>query len=378
MNINLDFLQNLLKINTYTLNSAGINEACLLIQQELKDTAFIHNIYPSRDNTFAPLHYYAAAQNDSTKPQILITGHIDTVFSQQINCDFDEKDNKLYGCGSMDMKGGIAVIIAILKKLSATGHLVNVNFMLVTDEEQMNVERYPVMKDICMRNDYALVYEARTTSPDNIVKIVIERKGFLGGKLSVTAAGGHSGVITDKSQRHSAIHELVFQASNILKLADFNKGTTINIGKFNGGTAVNALAQAASIEFDARMKTKAEFNRLKAAFGELTNNRQDTSVDILFELPIYIYPLALNSSTAALYQDAVLVGKELNLVIEQEFRGGGSDANRIRYFNDKIGIIDGLGPTGDGEHTTREYLNLNSLQSSYDFSLALLTRILKF
>jgi len=73
----------------------------------------------------------------------MFCGHIDTVGVEGMSSPFDpiERDGKLYGRGSGDMKGGVAAMIAAARALANSGGLEAGQLIVaaVADEEYASV-----------------------------------------------------------------------------------------------------------------------------------------------------------------------------------------------------------------------------------------------
>lgn len=90
-------------------------------------------------------HEYEKAGNmlvadwgDFSKPFIIITGHMDTVFKdgQAAERPFTIKDGKAYGPGVLDMKGGLTIAFTALKLLKEIGYdRYAIRVILAGDEE---------------------------------------------------------------------------------------------------------------------------------------------------------------------------------------------------------------------------------------------------
>lgn len=90
----------------------------------------------SRVNLFATI----PASNGQTKGGILLSGHTDVVpvGGQVWNTDpfvATESDNKIYGRGACDMKGFLAVILALVPEFKKLKLLKPIHFSFTCDEE---------------------------------------------------------------------------------------------------------------------------------------------------------------------------------------------------------------------------------------------------
>ena len=77
--------------------------------------------------------------------------------------------------------------------------------------------------------------------------------------------------------------------------------------------------------------------------------------------------------TMALCELAKEVCAELGQTFETKKRGGLSDANHISACG--CTTIDGLGPTGDFDHSEDEYLELSTIKPNIEFSYHLLCKL---
>jgi glutamate carboxypeptidase len=62
---------------------------------------------------------------------------------------------------------------------------------------------------------------------------------------------------------------------------------------------------------------------------------------------------------AATFKKAQAIAGRLGLVLAEGATGGGSDANFVAPLG--VPVLDGLGVCGDGAHSEREYIEIDSL-----------------
>jgi glutamate carboxypeptidase len=375
-------LKELMHIDSNSFNKRGVRECLAYIERNAPSSQFnLENLKPNSPEFVDALHF-KPLHIDKSKPRVLLVGHVDTVME---SADFEyvgERDNILYGSGVIDMKVGVAMILQLIIDLYAESNLQNVGVLITTEEEQgANPEGYPGLTDVAKQYDAALVFEADgcLAVPSKNYKqknLVVKRKGLLVAELKAEASGGHSGSIGEEGKRHSAVHELINQANSLMDQQDFAKGTTCNIGVFEGGKAFNVLAETASIEFDFRMQDLDEFNRLRSFLKTTPNSANDKNVQLQVNLRVQCPPLMYTEKSKRLFEILQDVGSAQAIEIGPEHRGGGSDANRLWYHKPDLAVLDNFGPLGEGEHTAKEALYLDSIESNYKFALAALERIL--
>lgn len=381
MSINLETLTKellrLVNIHSYTLNSTEVNAVGEAYQALLTVANLNWEQHIPKDKGFGNLLVARSQLQDTKLPQIVLTGHLDTVYPEHHQQNIRIEDRKLYGPGTIDMKAGLIVMMAVVKELAASNNLKNLTLILTPDEEQMQVERFPVMTELLRNSTHLMVYEGGPPYENfSTKKLVVQRKGYLAYQLKAKASGGHSGMLTSPHERHSAIHELIQQSTKIMNAANYELGTSSNIGTISGGTATNALAQSANIHFDARVVNQTEFMRMQNLYESLASSPFDSEVSLEAQCESAVFPLAHSSANQAFFELAQASGHKLGFTISPEFRGGGSDANRFIYHNPQLAVLDNLGPTGEGDHTEEEFVYLDSLLPSIRLSIGIIKSLL--
>lgn len=374
-------LQSLIEINSHTYNSAGVSQVGEKIQEMLSGCELDWQRFPHRTGKYGDLFYARSKNWDSTLPHLALNGHLDTVFKNHDQFDIRAEGGKLYGPGAVDMKGGLLVIVEALRRLQSKNLLSNISLILTADEEIQETDSFPIMADLIKGADYLLVFEgdgSRESEPDYRRKsLVVQRKGFVYSKLIAKATGGHSGVKTDPSERHSAVHELIQQGARILELADFPKQTTVNLGIFKGGIAVNALATDAELHFDARVINNDEFSRITKAYDALSEKKFDEQVELDYQRVAAVPPMPYTKLNTNFFIEAKKAASTIGVELSEEFRGGGSDANRLCPHNEQMAVLDNFGPVGFGEHSSGEFVYIGSLEPNIKLAEAVIKQILK-
>lgn len=373
-------LHALVEQNSHFYNKEGVNKVGKILAKDLAKLGFDIKTIPHKNHLCGNLIFARCKQWDNTQPGIVLAGHLDTVFTNHDGFDIRIEDNKLYGPGSIDMKSGLIVALEATRLLKEDKALKNIAFLLTPDEEQIDVTLFPELKDLLKDINYALVFEgdgSTDTKADFYNKnIVVKRIGGLAYKITATAAGGHSGILNKPELRHSAIHELISISKRILDLADYSKEITVNIGKFNGGTAPNVLSQKAEIELMFRIADPLDFDKVQEQIAQIASTPEDTNVDLKLDIINICYPVYYSDANQQLFKKIEEVFVESKYKVKKEFRSAASDANRIIYHKNDIAVIDNFGPSGGREHTTEEFVYLDSLEPNIEFTYLLLSSLL--
>ena len=200
--------------------------------------------------------------------------------------------------------------------------------------------------------------------PDGGVKT--GRKGVATYRIDTTGVAAHAGI--EPGTAVSAITELVRQSLRILALADHAKGTTINIGTIEGGTATNVVAASASAGIDVRLAVAEEGPRVHDALMSLRALSEATVTVTLAESRP---PLVRNEQVARVFEHARALAARLGQDLAEGSTGGGSDGSLAAATG--AAVLDGLGPRGGGAHAESEHIIIDDLP----FRLALLCRLIE-
>jgi glutamate carboxypeptidase len=300
--------------------------------------------------------------------RVLLLGHFDTVWDVgRIQAmPLREENGRLYGPGIYDMKASIAVAALAIRALrGATGPGPRIVALFTTDEEIGSGTSRSRIEAEARACDAVLVLEP--SLPGGAAKT--RRKGCGEFTLSVSGVAAHAGI--DPGKGASAIHELAHQICTLQRLQDLERGISINVGRIEGGTRGNVVAEHAVASIDVRVPTMADAARVDAAFRGLTPRHPAVKLEITggVERP----PLERTEGVGRLYDQARTVAASLGHELAEGGTGGGSDGN----FTAALGIptLDGLGPQGDGAHAQHEHVVLSDLPWRAAFLAALMARV---
>ena len=299
--------------------------------------------------------------------QVLVIGHFDTVWpiGQIETMPVRREDGRLYGPGSYDMKAGIAMTLLAARILIETNRLPahRIAMIWTSDEEVGSDTSREILEAEARRSRAVFVLEPALAGGG----VKTARKGVADFRIEATGISAHAGVEPDKGA--SAIHELAWQAVQLLALNDPSRGLTINVGCIGGGTRPNVVAAEATMDVDVRIPTEADAARVTAAITALVP--RDPRVRLRVSGGVNRPPMERTAGVAALYERAARISRQLGKELPEGATGGGSDGN----FTAALGIptLDGLGPDGAGAHALHEHVLIDSVP----FRAALLAGLLR-
>lgn len=192
-----------------------------------------------------------------------IAAHLDTVFPEGTDVKVKRNGNILTGPGIGDDARGLSVMLAIVRALNEAKIETQGNVIFVADvgEEglgNLNGVGHIVKEELKGKITHFIGLDA---SGFDIVNREIGSNRY---RVTFRGPGGHSYF---EFGRPSAIHALGRAIDKISKLSvPKDPRTTYNVGKIEGGTTVNSIAQTASMEVDLRSISVGELEKLDANF----------------------------------------------------------------------------------------------------------------
>ena len=199
------------------------------------------------------------------KGGVVLSGHTDVVpvDGQDWHTDpwtLTEKDAKLYGRGTCDMKGFSACALALAPAMAAAKLTAPIHIALSYDEEIGCLGAHSLVDKL---NEIYPGSSAVIIGEPSDMKVVSGQKGLSSFYVEIIGREAHSSQI---QQGVSAIMEAIPLMAALHKMADDARsiapkdspfeppGTSITIGMVEGGTAVNILARQCSFVFDIRFE----------------------------------------------------------------------------------------------------------------------------
>ncbi|GGJ35270.1 carboxypeptidase [Deinococcus roseus] len=286
--------------------------------------------------------------------RVLILSHADTVWELGTlnRLPFRIEEDRAYGPGSYDMKGGIVQAIWALKALQSRGSFpCQIDFLLTSDEEIGSRTSQPLIQELAQGAQAVLVIEPSNPGTHTLKT---SRKGVGDFYVTVQGKAAHAGGQPEKGV--NAILELAHQVLDVTALAYPPKGTTINVGTVRGGTASNVVPAEAWMHVDLRVTTLDEAQRVEEGMRNLRpfDERARVTVTGGLNRP----PFERTEGTSHLFDLARQVAETLGFALREAASGGGSDGN----FTASIApTLDGLGACGDGAHAEHEHVIVSEM-----------------
>ncbi len=272
-----------------TVNPPGNEKQMVeLISSRMKRQGFtveVDEVFPDRPNVIVTL------EGTSSKPTLIFNGHMDVVpvgegwtvdpFGAVV------KDGKMYGRGTVDMKGGLASLMVAMEALrkSKVELCGTLKLTAVVDEEG-HATGTRRLTEKGLKGDFAIFAEATD------LKIGAAQKGWTLFTITTYGKKAHA------STPNKGVNAILWMNEIINKIKEYDSKLgkrmhtllgcpTVNIGMIEGGVKSNIVPDRCKIEVDRRLIPGESINDVVRDFGQIISEleRENTkfSADMKLE-----------------------------------------------------------------------------------------------
>ena len=371
----LELLKKLIKIESISPNDNGCFD---VIKQQFDglDFSFEETNYKNISNLII-------TNGDSKNKTFCFLGHTDVVppgpesewsvppFSGEII------DNKIYGRGAADMKGGVACFISALKEFLSENKDPSFNIMvLLNSNEEGKLENGKVdrvineMIDKDKFIDFCLIGEPSSSKKVGDV-IRIGRRGSLSGNLKVYGIQGH--VAYPKQALNPILG--IGKTLEELKNMEWDRGnenfepTSFQVSNIKSGTgAENVVPGVLEMTFNFRFSPESSPDGLKEKFEALLK-KSDLKYDVSWTLSALPF-LTAKTEFIDIVKSSI---KEINNIDTKIDNGGGtSDGRWVAPMGSEI--VE-LGPLNKTIHQIDEHVDIEDLSTLKEIYKKILIKV---
>ncbi len=387
----ISFLEEVVNINSGSLNKKGVKEVGTVFNQAFKEIGFQTRWIDMPEEMNRAGHLFASIDGNRGK-KLLLIGHLDTVFEENSPFQSFERlnDSMAYGPGANDMKGGDVVVLFALKALADLNLLKDssITVAFTGDEEStgkpLSISRKDLI-DAGKAADIALGFE-NATGFDNAT---IARRGASGWQVEVQGKRAHSSGIFNERVGAGAIFEMSRILNAFYEEVRGEEYLTFNPGTLLGGTFVeydkqtssgevfgktNVVAQKAIVNGGLRFISEEQKENARAKMREIVSqNLPQTTAEIHFTDS---YPaMGPTEGNEALLEQLSEVSQDLGFGPVSGYDPGRRGAADISFVANDVDGLDGLGTMGNGAHTPQETVNLKTMNALIQRTAVLIYRL---
>lgn len=391
---NLKLLEELVRVNSGTMNLAGVEQVGRMLRPEFEQLGFQVRWVPMARVGRAG-HLIATHRGNGRGKRILLIGHLDTVFEPDSPFQGWKRDGDIVeGPGVGDMKGGDVIIVAAMRAMQAAGTLkgADLTIVLTSDEEKPGSPLTEARADLIAAgrmSDVALDFEGLSRVGGKDVGS-ISRRSSTSWTIHARAPSGHSSGVCQPPAGCGAIYELA-RIVDAFRRELPEPNLTFNVGMILGGSQAglnpadtggqasgkpNVIAAEAIARGDIRTLSNEQEQRVRGRMKAIVARHLDkTSAEIVFADDGYP-PMPPTEGNRALLAKL----NQVNAALDLPEMPPGDPANRGAGDISFVAFIDGLvglGMAGEGSHAPGETADLKSLDRQAKRAALLITRLSK-
>lgn len=378
----LDLIRKLVAFDT-TSRESNL-QLIAFVQDYLDGLGIASQLVHSEDETKANLY---ATIGDPDKSGVMLSGHTDVVPVDGQAWDSDpfeitERDGRLYGRGTCDMKGFIAVTLAMLPQFLERGLETPIHLAFSYDEE---VGCIGVRRLIDKLNGMPVKPAMAIIGEPTEMGVVVGHKGKRSYAARMRGLEAHSSLAPQgvNAIEYAAefIAHLKGMARTIERDGPFDDDydvthTTVHTGVVNGGTALNIVPKECRVEFEFRYISKDDPDAIEAkildfAYNKLTPMMHAVSKDTGIDIECYndMPALDMNADDEVVTFIKALAGRNDHSKI-----AFGTEAGLFQQRSGIPSVVCGPGSINQA-HKPNEFIELSQIDECEKFMGRLMDRV---
>jgi glutamate carboxypeptidase len=391
---NEKLLEQVVNINSGTLNVQGVREVGTVFQKEFEALGF-KTEWVTMPASMQRAGHLVAQRKGTKGKKLFLIGHLDTVFELDMPAGkftrLNDSTATATGQGVNDMKGGNVVMLAALQALQSQGLLKNASITAYfTGDEERGGTGPEARADFIARARQAeigLGFETAT----NLHTVATARRGASTWQLNTYGKAAHSSGIFRPDVGDGAIFEAARILNAFRETLSKEQFLTFNPGLLVGGSEVvydaarargqvvgktNIIAPTATVSGDLRFLTEVQKETARATMRAIVaQSLPQTRAEITFTDGIPgMAPTAGNQRLAALADQC---SRDLGLGPVAAGDPGARGAGDISYVAQYLDCLDGLGVSGKGAHAAGETINLKEFPKLVERAALMIYRLTK-
>ena len=210
----------------------------------------------------------------SRSPLIVVSAHLDTVFSKDTDFTVRKRQDKLFAPGIADDGCGLAALIALAQAIQTERIALEGSLLFVGTVGEEGEGNLRGVRHLLTKGRWASAIDAFLSfDGPGVDRITNRALGSRRYRVELIGPGGHSwgdfGVPNPVHAMGRAVSRLASYP------APKDPRTTFNVGRVEGGTSVNAIPESALMEVDLRSAVERELQRLDAFFRRAVRDAVD-------------------------------------------------------------------------------------------------------
>jgi tripeptide aminopeptidase len=294
---------------------------------------------------------------------ILLCAHIDTVPLDgpvEATRENEVLTNRHEAILGADNKAAVATVLGAVRRLIHDGSPVELELLFTTSEERA-LRGAKAFEQARLRSEFGFVFDH--ASP--IGELVVASPTYYRLEANFRGKAAHAGIRPEAGRNAIAAASRAIASMRIGRLDD---ETTANVGRIEGGTSPNVVAEHCTVEFEARSLDDARAGEVVSEMVDATTEAAsdaDCDVETTVERMFRGYRLP---RTAPAVEAAAAALREKGIEPKYIATGGGSDANA--FVAGGLTVVNVANGT-ERNHQPDESVTVGALETMLDVTLAI-------
>ena len=340
-------LEDYVNLNTHVFNIDNINELGTMISKRLRHLGFSEQIHKQFD--IGDFYYF---QNHSEeKNDILIVSHLDTHYGSHDLVIYHEDNERIYGSGIAESKGGLVVMLGALHAIRFAKKLKDVKcgIFLTSDDSLGGRHSKKIVEEYANKSKYVVGLKSASIDGGIITSCYGRYDYQIRFSSSGQSTGNLHGIIPILGKKILAIEKLSKSEEN------FHVRTTSIISKGTYGHAPDY----ATITLVSSFKTIQFGKELDAKIRDIMKKREEgMQLDVEINIIASRQPVEEWKADKKFYEQVERIANLLEIKIKQHTQLMSSDISNIPS---ELPVLDGFGPIGHQYRSTSEFIIHDSI-----------------
>lgn len=343
----VEYIEHMVSMDSHVHNIQGVNQLGEWISTRFQRLHFDRRVYPHAE--VGDILYFT--NHDQDRNDILILGHLDTVYGFQDHVPFSEEHGRIYGSGAAESKGGIAIALVALQALRFARALKKIHcaVLLTTDNTIGGRFSGGLVRDLAARSRF--VIGTKYSDP--------------GGTCVISCSGSQEYCIelnsVKRGRRKTSLDLVSSLARKSLawqKLSSGERGIRIIIDSLAAQTNPGRIADHATATITARFSTRQQSAELDREIRSIAERGANGNLQVQIRSGARRLPVVESEENRRFFERLRNVAEQLEVNLEPTHRGIPSD---ICQVPEGIPVLDGFGPIGAETRSPSEHIIRDSL-----------------
>jgi len=341
-------LRDLVNMNTHVYNIDNINKLGSMLSKRMKHLGFTEQLHRQAD--VGDFHYFT--NHDGSENDVLIISHLDTHYGPNDLISYSEDDDKIYGSGIAESKGGLTVMLGALHALRFAKRLkkVKCGVLLTTDDSLGGRFSKTLVQEYSKKSKYILGLKS-ASKDGGLITTCYGRNDY---QIRFTTPSSSSsdlhGIIPVLGKKIVAIEKLSKDEKN------YKLRTTSIVAQGTHGHTPNyaTLSLVCNFKNTALGKTLDEKIRSIMKKKETGEKSLEVAINQVQTRP----PVIEEESDKKFYEMVEDLAKKHEIKIKRHEQIMSSDISNVPS---ELPALDGFGPIGHNYRSAQEYILHDSI-----------------